>query len=311
MSNLRIASFHTHEGYWHEMAKTGHTFYFLTSREHPYRWSVQCRPKPENVHYVDVKDVDLKEFDLLLTQSVGQWLDSRAWPARRRLHLEHTAPKRRKPIPVTGCPLVFITEYSRTAWKATGKVIRHGFTPDEWWQNNGGAPAKPLGLTVVNQYKKRDWCCGYSLFEQTRVLLAKRHGMSTPFAVHGHENEDIPHSVGGSGSWDELRGWYRDYRFFFNTSTHSPVPMALLEAMMSGMPIVAFATCEIPHFIEDAVDGFLVRTPHEAANRIFQLDADADLRSRLGQAARQRAAIVCSSQRFIDEWNATLADAVA
>lgn len=65
-------------------------------------------------------------------------------------------------------------------------------------------------------------------------------------------------------------------------------PLTLLEGMSAGLPVVATRVGGIPEIVRDGVNGFLVpaKHPEEIADRILKLGADADLRRRLGEAAR-------------------------
>lgn len=68
------------------------------------------------------------------------------------------------------------------------------------------------------------------------------------------------------------------------------LPMAILEAMACGLPVIAASVGSIPSVIEDGVEGFLI-PPGDAdalARRMLQLSADAELCRRLGAAARLR-----------------------
>jgi hypothetical protein len=288
---MKILTWHTHEGYQYELAKTGHQFYHLISAERV-GWSTQVRPKPANVHDVLLKDIDVKEFDLLLTQSVGQWMSSAGWPVRHRLHLEHTAPGAQSMTPVTG-KIVFITNFSRLRWmRQDAQVIHHGLDPLEWEVNS---PTIDKILGVCNQFKKREWCCNYSGFAAAVKDL--------PFDIKGHGNEDIPGDIKGSESWADVKGWYKNYTIFLNSATCSPVPMVLLEAMASGMPVVSWASCEVPFFIRHGIDGLLVPGPAEARASMIYLMANPGLRKELGKNARATIASVCNIERFKSEWN--------
>ncbi len=68
------------------------------------------------------------------------------------------------------------------------------------------------------------------------------------------------------------------------------IPTALLEAMASGLPIVATDAGSIREAIEDGREGLLVsqRDPVRLADAIERLIGDPDLASRLGHAAAER-----------------------
>ena len=93
-------------------------------------------------------------------------------------------------------------------------------------------------------------------------------------------------------------GFQRDTRPYYALATVVAVPShsegspnVVLEAMAAGLPIVANRVGGVPEILEDGVTGLMVepRNPEAMAKTIFQLLSNADLRSRLGSAARARA----------------------
>jgi glycosyltransferase involved in cell wall biosynthesis/peptidoglycan/xylan/chitin deacetylase (PgdA/CDA1 family) len=68
------------------------------------------------------------------------------------------------------------------------------------------------------------------------------------------------------------------------------IPVVLMEAMSTGLPVVASAISGIPELVEDEVSGLLV-PPRDAAaiaRALRRLATDPALRERLGRAARNR-----------------------
>lgn len=67
-------------------------------------------------------------------------------------------------------------------------------------------------------------------------------------------------------------------------------PIALLEAMASGVPVVATTVGAVPDVVRDGVDGLLVEPhrPHELADALHGLIKDEAERGRLGASARAR-----------------------
>lgn len=95
-----------------------------------------------------------------------------------------------------------------------------------------------------------------------------------------------------------LAGWRRDapdlvcgFDVFALASLHEGLPIALLEAMALGVPVVATSVGGTPEVVEDGVQGFLVPPgdPRALAQRIELLLGDPRLRDRAGAAARERA----------------------
>jgi glycosyltransferase involved in cell wall biosynthesis len=70
-----------------------------------------------------------------------------------------------------------------------------------------------------------------------------------------------------------------------------PAPNVAIEAMASGVPVVATRTGGTPELIADGTTGFLVdrERPDQIAGCILRLISDPRLRERMGCAGRQRA----------------------
>ena len=68
------------------------------------------------------------------------------------------------------------------------------------------------------------------------------------------------------------------------------IPVALMEAMATGLPVVSSRLSGIPELVEDDVSGLLTAPGDAAAlaRALARLHDDADLRARVGAAARRR-----------------------
>jgi glycosyltransferase involved in cell wall biosynthesis len=66
-------------------------------------------------------------------------------------------------------------------------------------------------------------------------------------------------------------------------------PLALLEALAAGVPIVAEDRGGIPEIVTHGVNGLLASTPREIGNHLHALRRDGDLRRRLSTGARRTA----------------------
>jgi glycosyltransferase involved in cell wall biosynthesis len=75
------------------------------------------------------------------------------------------------------------------------------------------------------------------------------------------------------------------------SSVHEGVPIALMEAMAAGVPIVASDCGAVRDIVEDGEQGYVIPVGDTGrfADRLGVLAADPDLRARLGKAARARA----------------------
>lgn len=102
----------------------------------------------------------------------------------------------------------------------------------------------------------------------------------------GHRTEFL-----GWVSGDEKHRRLSQAAVFVLPSYNEGLPMAVLEAMAYGLPVISTPVGGIPEAITDGVEGFLVAPGDEAAlaDRLSRLLSDADLRHRMGAAARTKA----------------------
>ena len=186
---------------------------------------------------------------------------------------------------------VFISEYSVGRWNMNcdNRVIHHSvdtklFKPSDV-EKNGKI------LSVVNDFASRDYCCNYSGWQRITEgldvkLLGNNPGLSKPA-------KDI----------HELASEYQQASVFLNTSTVSPVPTSLLEAMSCGCAVVSTATCMIPEIIENGVNGFISNDEEELKSYIKDLLDNSKLRRSVGEAARKTILDNFSEEKFINNWN--------
>jgi glycosyltransferase involved in cell wall biosynthesis len=90
---------------------------------------------------------------------------------------------------------------------------------------------------------------------------------------------------------EDVDALHRRWQVLVQPSLHEGFGIAALEAMASGLPVVASATGGLPELVEDERTGFLVPVGdvEALAGRLGRLLGDDALRARLGDAARQRA----------------------
>jgi glycosyltransferase involved in cell wall biosynthesis len=88
---------------------------------------------------------------------------------------------------------------------------------------------------------------------------------------------------------DDMVAVYAGHDIFVFPSLVEGMPLTLLEAMATGMPVVTTNTCGMADVVEDGVNGLLVSAADgdELAGGIERLCESADLRKRLGQAGQE------------------------
>jgi glycosyltransferase involved in cell wall biosynthesis len=87
----------------------------------------------------------------------------------------------------------------------------------------------------------------------------------------------------------EMPAIYMAHDMFVFPSLVEGMPLTLLEAMATGMPVVTTNTCGMADVIDDGVNGLLVSpaNANELATAIEQLLGSSDLRRQLGLAGQQ------------------------
>ena len=87
-------------------------------------------------------------------------------------------------------------------------------------------------------------------------------------------------------------------------SRQEGLPIALLEGMASGLPVVATRVGEVPTVVEEGRTGLLVNAedPSALAEAIGQLLADAERRVAMGALGRARIAEHFSAERMTSDY---------
>ena len=78
--------------------------------------------------------------------------------------------------------------------------------------------------------------------------------------------------------------------------------LTVTEAMWKGTAVIGGRTGGIAHQIEDGVNGFLVDSVEQAADRIVTLLKDRSLASRLGQKAKETVRSRFLMTRLMEDW---------
>ncbi len=297
-----ILTFDTHERYQTELAKTGHDFYAFRY-EGCKEWDETYSKKPSNYYTLPENTVfGFLDFDFILTQSkFGQFQAAQAINRTLGLpiiSLEHTLPIPSWPDEqtnafrqMTGDINVFISDYSAGVWNmnTSPTVITH-CVDTEVFKPKAHKKNKSV-LSVVNDFANRDYCCNYSGWQRiTKGLPVKLVGNSPGLSEPAKDTE-------------ELVSEYQKAGVFLNTSTVSPVPTSLLEAMACGCAVVSTATCMIPEIIENGVNGFISNDEDELRKCVEMLLAEPELAGKMGHSARNTILQKFSEEDFTNNWN--------
>ena len=80
------------------------------------------------------------------------------------------------------------------------------------------------------------------------------------------------------------------------------LPMAILEGMSYGIPVIATRIGAIPEVVTDGQEGFLIEPGDvpSLADRMLRISSDPEMRERIGQAARRRIEVHYSLDVMVD-----------
>jgi glycosyltransferase involved in cell wall biosynthesis len=103
------------------------------------------------------------------------------------------------------------------------------------------------------------------------------------------------------------------FDIFALASEREEMPVAILEAMAAGLPVLAVDTGGVAEMVQEGEMGFLVAARDTAAmsERLQRLAADPDLRARMGSAARARAFAEFGLDAIVTRIESVLAEAGA
>ena len=310
MKPLNIFTWPIHGSYFNNLSRIDHEWYIPVAPGRPngYGGKGHTFDIPGNVHEVPVEQLHSIDLDLVLFQHPQHYQNdqheilSAAQLRLPQIYLEHNAPR---PHPtdsqhVVDDPsvlLVHVTNYNRLMWdnnRTPTTVIEHAVAIDPHARYSGELAR---GITVCNGMQKRPRISGYDLFTEARAHV--------PLDAAGMETVEF----GGLGDipYRDLHRHMAAYRFLFSPMRYTSLPLAVIEAMTLGMPVVALATTELPSAIVDGVHGYLSNDQSVLVARMQHLLADHGEARRMGANARELARERFSMERFITDWKAAFA----
>jgi len=186
------------------------------------------------------------------------------------------------------------------------EVLIHGIDPDavrpradarrDLRAGLGVGDDEVLSLTVANLRRNKDYP---TLLRAARLALDREPRLRFAAVGQGPLVDEVAalHASLGLGDRFRLLGFRRDVHdlmaaadVFTLASAHEGLPVAVMEAFASGLPVVATRVGGLPQQVEEAVHGLLVPPgdPGALATALTTMAGDAELRRRMGEAARER-----------------------
>ena len=300
---LRILTWHVHGNYLYALSHVPHDFVVPSLPGNPSGYGALGRkiPWPANVVQVPAENLRGMAFDCVLYQSRQNLADAPRWlnEAQRALpsvYLEHNPPE---PHPTdTMHPfrherglVVHVTPFNAAMWDSDGmpvRIVEHGVPPPDVSYDGGNA----RGIVVINHLGRRGRRLGRDLFDQLRA--------QTPMDLIGMGSEEL----GGLGEVPnmEVGAVMARYRYFFSPIRYASLGLSLVEAMLCGVPVVGFATTELPTVIKNGENGYVDTRPDRLLEVARQLVAEPELARAWGAAGRRTALERFGMGRFISDW---------
>lgn len=314
MRPLKILSWHVHGSYLYSLAQLAHEWYLPTKPGRPAGYSGRTATftLPAHVHEVAAEKVRDLDLDIILFQSLENYqVDQFEILSERqrqlpRIYLEHNAPRphatdTHHPVDDPGALLVHVTRYNRLMWdngQTPSCVIEHSVAVDPAICYRGELER---GLTVVNEMQRRQRIVGLDLFLQARQRV--------PLDVAGMASAEL----GGLGDipYLQLHKRMAAYRFLFSPLRYTSLPLAVIEAMTIGLPVIALATTELPAVIENGKQGYISCDLDELISHMQRLLNDPREARALGEQARATALSRFGLARFCTAWDKAFARAIA
>jgi hypothetical protein len=306
MRRLKILIWHIHGSYLNALAHIDHDWYLPVKPGRPegYGGRGATFDLPDHVREVPAERVRDLNLDLIIYQTPKNYFEdqfeilSAAQRDLPKIYLEHNTPKpdavnTRHPVDDPGVLLVHVTHFNRLMWDngaTPTMVIEHSVAIDPSVRYSG---ERAQGITVMNGMQHRARIAGLDLFLEARSRL--------PLTSVGMETEEF----GGLGDvpYRHLHRAIAGYRFLFSPARYTSLPLAVIEAMTIGMPVVALATTELPTVIENGVNGFVSCDPEELIGQMERLIEDPAEAARLGRNARETSQRRFGLERFARDWN--------
>jgi glycosyltransferase involved in cell wall biosynthesis len=171
-------------------------------------------------------------------------------------------------------------------------------------------PKRRIVLISGNHLKINPWK-GYGWIRETAERMSRMPKLpGVDFLCVGDEGETV--SFGGvrivfAGfvkDSSQMPAWYRAADVYFHPSRADTAPYSVLEAMATGLPVVATAVGGIPEQVEDGRTGWLVAPgdTEAMAVRLAALLAEPEKAAAMGKLARARAVDLFDFKRQVSEF---------
>lgn len=256
----------------------------------------------------------IKKFDVIIIMHVPEWIEKNAEvfkKAKKRViwrTIGQSTPKTEERM-FKYKDLIEIVRYSPKEQNiknyAGHDVIIRFYKDSNEFRGYTGVDKKVI--TFSQNMKHRAEFCNYDVFAEVVKDL--------PAKIFGPKNEDTGELDGGFLTYNDMRQKMRDSRVYFYTGTQpASYTLNFIEAMMTGMPIVALGskyansmniagdTYEVEDIIINGVNGFISNDKSELRSYIETLLGNTKMCKRIGEMGRQTAIELFGKEQIKEQW---------
>ena len=305
MGPIKIFTWHIHGSYLYYLSQANFEIFIPVSddKQPGYIGRGTTFPFGRNVIEVPVSEIPGISFDCILFQTPSNYLYdqfeifSETQRSLPKLYLEHDPPQ---PVPtetahVVNDPevaLVHVTHFYKLMWNngnTPAVVIDHGVTSSPAVTYSGEIEK---GIVVINNRDERGRRLGLDIF-----LEVRKH---VPLDLVGMGAENLD----GIGEilHPQLPDFISKYRFFFNPIRYTSLGLAVLETMMTGVPVVGLATTELVTVIENGRSGIIHTDVNYLIDQMKKLLQDREYAKAIGACGREVVRGRFNIERFADDW---------
>lgn len=301
---LRILTWHIHGSYLFYLSKGNFEIFLPTHEKKTGGYIGRGSTFPFGTNVVEVAASDVKDLslDCILFQTPANYqkdqfdILSRSQRQLPKFYLEHDPPQEvptdsRHVVDDADITLVHVTHFNKLMWDCgvtPTRVIEHGALAP------GAAYSGHLekGIVVINNLPERGRRLGLDIFLEVRKHI--------PLDLIGMGTEKL----GGMGEilHPEVADFVKNYRFFFNPIRYTSLGLAVIEAMMVGVPVVGLATTEMVTVIRDGFSGVLHTDVKYLISKMRLLLEDHALATTLGAEGKKVAMERFNIERFTANW---------
>ncbi|HEY9489352.1 MAG TPA: glycosyltransferase family 4 protein [Chryseosolibacter sp.] len=309
---IRILTWHIHGSYLYYLSHGNFEIILPTSEKKTdgYIGKGSTFPFKENVIEVPASEVRTLSLDCVLFQTPSNYItDQYAILSDKqrqlpKIYLEHDPPQG---VPTDTAhvvndddvTLVHVTHFNQLMWdcgRTPVRVIDHGvIEPAVQYTGN-----IEKGIVVINNLNERGRRLGLDVFLDVRRQI--------PLDLIGMDTEKI----GGLGEilHPQLPDFTKQYRFMFNPIRYTSLGLAVIEAMMVGIPVAGLATTEMVTVIRDGVTGFVHTHIDYLIKQMKRLLADKEFAAQIGAEGRKVAIQRFNMDRFTEDWYQLLSQVI-